>query len=90
MCIRDSLVKYTEDEPAGWMVYFPNGSSVRIRTEAEMVRCGFFEDPELVDMETGDVVGRKSNGSLKTRSEQKTAKNKSSRQTPSEETELAT
>ena len=64
--------------PAGWMVYFPNGSSIHVWTEEEMIRQNFLEDPDLVNMETGDLMGKSSNVSLKSRSEQKERVTKSS------------
>jgi|TARA_Y100000296_G_scaffold85597_1_gene122011 threonyl-tRNA synthetase len=64
---------------AGWMVYFPNGSSIRVWTEEEMERQGFLNDPHLVNMETGDDMGAASHTSLKSRSEQKEIVTKSSK-----------
>ena len=64
---------------AGWMVYFPNGSSIRIWNKEEMVRQGFLEEADLVNMETGDLMGKSSNTSLKARSEQKQRATKSSK-----------
>ncbi len=64
---------------AGWMVYFPNGSSIRVWTEEEMKRQGFLSDPTLVNMETGDDMGPVQNSSLKSRSEQKERVTKSSK-----------
>jgi hypothetical protein len=66
-------------EEAGWMVYFPAGSSIRIRTQAEMERLGFDKPPELVDMESGDVVGSTGTTSLKARVEQKTSRGRKTR-----------
>ena len=64
--------EYEDKEvPAGWMVYFPNGSSVHIWTEEEMERCGFLADPTLIDMESGEEVPQAAPQSLKSRSEQK-------------------
>jgi len=63
---------------AGWMVYFPSGSSIRIWTEEELERQGFNEDPTLVNMETGDETAPMGSSSLKSRSEQKNARSKSS------------
>lgn len=60
------------EEDAGYMVYFPTGASIRVRTEGELINLGFARDPELVDMESGDVVGV-ANTSLKARSDQLTA-----------------
>jgi hypothetical protein len=56
---------------AGWMVYFPNGSSIHVWTEEEMVRQNFLDDPDLVNMETGDLMGKANTVSLKSKSEQK-------------------
>ena len=64
---------------AGWMVYFPSGSSIRIWTEEEMQRQGFLSDPHLVNMETGDDMGPTTDTSLKSRSEQKERVTKSSK-----------
>lgn len=66
------LVLETVKEPAGWMVYFPNGSSIRVRTEQEMMRCGFMEPSPLVDMESGDIIPQQQTNPLKRRSEQVT------------------
>ena len=64
---------------AGWMVYFPNGASIRVWTEEEMKRQGFLSNPTLVNMETGDDMGPTTNASLKSRSEQKERVTKSSK-----------
>jgi|TARA_Y100001951_G_scaffold78352_1_gene65875 hypothetical protein len=45
------------EEPAGYMVFFPSGSSIRIRTDDELKRLGFDSPANLVDMESGEVVG---------------------------------
>jgi hypothetical protein len=64
---------------AGWMVYFPNGSSIRVWTKEEMERQGFLSEVTLVNMETGDDMGPATNTSLKSRSEQKEVVTKSSK-----------
>ena len=64
---------------AGWMVYFPNGASIRIWTKEEMERQGFLSAAALVDMETGDIVGRQQDTSLKSRAEQMETATKSSK-----------
>ncbi len=64
---------------AGWMVYFPSGSSIRIWTREEMERQGFLRPPGLVDMDTGDSVAPTQDTSLKAVSERKTHRTKSSR-----------
>ena len=65
-----SFVKKMVQEPAGYMVYFPNGSSVRIRTEEELEKQGFDKPASLVDMDSGET-SRTPEGSLKAHSEQK-------------------
>lgn len=49
--------EYIDAEPAGFMVYFPSGHSIRVATREELHRLGYDAPPELVDMESGDVVG---------------------------------
>ena len=71
--------EYEEEVDAGWMVYFPSGSSIRVWTEDEMVRQGFLDDPDLVNMETGDVVGKAGTVDLKKLSEQKERVTKSTK-----------
>jgi len=44
------------EEPAGYMVFFPSGSSIRVRTDDELKRLGFDSPANLVDMESGHVV----------------------------------
>jgi|TARA_Y100000310_G_scaffold96855_1_gene94570 hypothetical protein len=64
---------------AGWMVYFPNGSSIHVWTEEEMQRQGFLDEPTLVNLETGDELGTASHSSLKSLSEQKERVTKSNK-----------
>lgn len=45
------------EEPAGYMVFFPSGSSIRVRTDDELKRLGFDSPANLVDMESGEIVG---------------------------------
>jgi len=54
--IGKSLEYVEKDIPMGWMVFFPNGSSIHVETEAEMKRMGYDQEPDLVDIETGDTV----------------------------------
>lgn len=49
---------YTEEEPAGFMVYFPAGHSLRVGSLEELHRLGFDAPPELIDMDNGEVVGQ--------------------------------
>ena len=44
------------EEPFGYMVYFPSGHSLRVRTTEELRRLGFHKQAGLVDMETGEVI----------------------------------
>ena len=67
------FVKSMVEEPAGFMVYFPSGSSIRVRTEEELRRRGFDVPAPIVDMDTGEVLGVPA-GSLKAHSEQKQVK----------------
>ena len=67
------------EHDAGWMVYFPNGSSIHVWTKEEMERQGFLNPPDLVDMDTGDTVDPSRVTSLKDLSEQKEKVTKSSR-----------
>lgn len=64
---------------AGWMIYFPSGSSIRVWTQEEMERQGFDKDPTLVDMETGDESAPMGSSSLKAKSEQVNNRSRSSR-----------
>ncbi|KKL18334.1 hypothetical protein LCGC14_2476560 [marine sediment metagenome] len=64
---------------AGWMVYFPSGSSIRIWTREEMERQGFLRPAPLVDMDTGDTVAPEDGTSLKENSERKTSRTRSSK-----------
>lgn len=68
-----------EEVDAGWMVYFPSGSSIRIWTKEEMERQGFLRSAPLVDMDTGDAVAPQDEVSLKEHSERKTHRSKSSK-----------
>jgi hypothetical protein len=53
------LFKYTEiEEPTSFILRFPKGHSIRVRTRAEVERLvGDPEYVELIDLETSDVVG---------------------------------
>jgi len=52
-------------EDAGYMLYTPTGTSVRIKSEKELKRQGFHNSAPLIDMESGDIVGPADN-SLRT------------------------
>jgi hypothetical protein len=53
------LFKYTDiEEPTSFLLRFPKGHSIRVRTRAEVERLvGDPEYVELIDLETSDVVG---------------------------------
>lgn len=72
---KRQMIKETVEEDAGFIVYSPSGNSVRIRDEKELRRLGFNRNPELIDMDSGDVVGP-SDMSLKTHSERVNHKSK--------------
>jgi len=69
----------TEEQDCGWMVYFPSGASIHVQTEKELKRLGFDTVSELVDMDSGDVVGKLSDTSLRSLSEQKTSRGRATR-----------
>jgi|TARA_R100000789_G_scaffold39861_1_gene41850 hypothetical protein len=62
---------HDEEVDAGWMVYFPHGSSVHVWTEAEMKRQNFLGKADLVDMDSGEVIDEPESMSLKDLSEMK-------------------
>jgi len=39
-----------------YMVYFPQGHSIRVTSFEELKRMGYHLKPRMVDMETGDVI----------------------------------
>ncbi len=53
------LFSYKEvEEPTSYLLKFPKGHSIRVRTRAEVERLvGDPDYVELVDLETSDVVG---------------------------------
>jgi len=53
------LFEYREiEEPSSFILKFPKGHSIRVRTRAEVERLvGDPEHVELIDLETSDVVG---------------------------------
>lgn len=67
------FIKKTFKEPGGFMVYFPNGASMRVRTQEELVRLGFAEPAPLVDMTTGEIIPQPQADALRRRSEQMTS-----------------
>lgn len=41
---------------AGFMVYFPNGNSIRVADEEELRRLGFDQGAEFIDMNSGEPL----------------------------------
>lgn len=68
-----AFVKSMVKEPAGFMVYFPSGASIRVKDEEELARQGFDKPATVVDMDSGENMGT-APGSLKAHSEQKQVK----------------
>ena len=56
-------------EKAGYMVYFPNGSSIHVRSDEEMERLGFDHEPDLIDLDTGEIDVKGGSTSLKRKAE---------------------
>lgn len=54
----NGFVHETVEEPAGFMVYFPSGASMRARSVEHLRELGIdlHSIPELVDMDTGESV----------------------------------
>lgn len=69
-------VEKTVTVPYGYNVYFPAGHSIRVRTKEELQRLGFDQDAELIDEETGEVVGHAGQQSLKKGVQRRTAASK--------------
>lgn len=57
--------KYSVEVPYGYDVYFPAGHSIRVATDVELQRLGFMDPPDLIDMDSGDVVGQSQPVSLR-------------------------
>lgn len=55
MRVDGMLATVMVDEPAGNMVYFPDGHSIRV-SDAELRRLGLDRSAQVIDMETGDPV----------------------------------
>jgi hypothetical protein len=66
----DAGITFKEiEEPAGYMVYFPRGASIRVSTLKRLKQLGLSELAPLVDMESGDEQPNPSSVSLKARTE---------------------
>jgi len=48
-----------------WIIEFPQGHSIRVTSEAEMIRLGFLDRPSLLDMNTGEYLTPEQPKSLK-------------------------
>lgn len=66
---KEGFMQETVQEPAGFMVYFPSGASMRARSEEHLRELGIDPDaePGLVDMETGEDVPTPPRTNLKMR-----------------------
>lgn len=62
--VYKGFAKTEVKEPFGFMVYFPQGHSIRC-SEKELVKYGFHRQAELVDMETGERHTPQAQQSLK-------------------------
>ena len=69
----------TTEEAAGYMVYFPQGHSFRVKNFAELKRLGLHTAPGLVDMESGETVATPQKMSLKTQVASKTKPSRNSK-----------
>lgn len=54
-----------KDDKCGYMIYFPQGHSIHVRTVEELRRLGFDRRPSMIDMESGEDVPLQINQSLK-------------------------
>ncbi len=61
------------EAPAGFMVYFPQGHSIRVESQEQLERLGFAGHSGMVDMDTGDFVEDASPTDLKSVVERATA-----------------
>lgn len=67
----NALVRQNVEETVdGWMVYFPNKSSMFIDDEAELRRLGLHSPSGFIDMQTGEPVEATNVVSLKRELEQ--------------------
>lgn len=70
--IDGELTTETIQVPKGYMVYFPSGHSIGVATHQGLVDLGLDTAPNLVDMESGDVISKPSQHSLKSEVKRKT------------------
>lgn len=70
--VENEIVQETVQVPKGYMVYFPSGHSIGVESHAKLKKLGFDQAPNLIDMDSGDVVSAPSQRSLKSDVERKT------------------
>ena len=71
--------------PNGWMVFFPNGSSIHVTSIEEMNRLGFAEgerirNAKLIDLDSGEIVGDAGDTDFETISERKSNRGKAKKE----------
>ena len=54
--VHFELKKALVEEPAGFMVYFARGHSIRVKTVEELGRLGLQRQPGLVDIKTLEMI----------------------------------
>lgn len=47
----EGIIKTIEEEKAGYMVYFPKGHALRIRTAAELAHYGLDQKPKMINLQ---------------------------------------
>ncbi len=54
---NNTMTTVVKEEATGFMVYFPQGHSIRCKNKAELKKLGFeHTSEEVVDLDTGDTV----------------------------------
>lgn len=48
---KGGLQKKMVEQPAGYMVYFPQGHAIRFRTKADLEAYGLHLEPEIINMD---------------------------------------
>jgi hypothetical protein len=49
--VMHTLTRKQQKEPAGFMVYFPRGHAIRVRTKADLERYGLDKKPHIINIE---------------------------------------
>lgn len=44
------IIHREEDQPGGFMVYFPRGHALRLRSRAELAHYGLDQEPNIINM----------------------------------------